>query len=131
MYDVRICIDQCNETVTDDRIVTPSWDSDLNVDIDPETGIAVDVSGYETINVFDAYCIPDPEYVSQIASNVLEGDFEGFDENLDSLTDTITLAINDVQTTRLLFVVRYEISTPYTLCVFSFLFPSVLSLHII
>eukprot|EP01084_Bolivina_argentea_P074573 135268_1 len=104
-YDIRVCVEHCNDTLTDERIVTPSFDADFSeISIDINTGIALDISGYESVNILDAICIPDPDYASQIASAVLDRDYSTFESNFDKLSDKVALAINDVQTASMLFV---------------------------
>merc|ERR1719445_1227497 len=103
MYDLRICVDACNETLVDDRMVTPSFDSDLD-DIDVSTeGVSIDISGYESVNILDAICIPNPDYASDIASSVLDADYSGFEDSFDNLADQIEIAIGDVETAWMLF----------------------------
>ena len=104
MYDIRICVDACNETLVDDRIVTPSFDADID-DIDIETGgVSVDLSGYESVNVLDAICIPNPDYASDIASSVLDADYSLFEDSFDNLSDQINLAMGDLETCWMLFI---------------------------
>ena len=112
LYDIRVCVDHCNDTMTDDRIVTPAFDSDVEGEVD-SNGFVIDVSGYQTVNIFDAYCIPDPQYAGDIASAVLDQDFTEFEESLNALTDEISLAISDAQTAWMLFVIRYGIQCVY------------------
>ncbi len=46
LYDVRICVQHCNDTVDDPRIVTPSFSSNLESADFSSVG---DISGYETV----------------------------------------------------------------------------------
>jgi len=119
IYDVRICVEHCNDTVSDSRVVTPSWDSDIDasVGIYPNgTEFEVDVSGYESINVFDAYCIPNPAYIADITSTVLDADYSEFQGKLDTLTDEVSLAINDVRTAWLLFIISALTALIVSMC---------------
>ena len=109
MYDIRVCVDSCNDTLTDDRIVTPPLDADideLEIEIDA-AGLSVDISGYATLNILDAVCIPDPEFAADIISDVLDADYSDFEEQFDTLSDIVSLAVSDIEMAWLLFVVWY------------------------
>ncbi len=98
----------CNDTLKDERIVTPSFDADLSeISVDVNAGLALDVSSYESVNILDAIWISDPDYASQIASAVLDRDYSTFESNFDKLSDKVVLAIKDVQTASMLFVITY------------------------
>lgn len=110
LYDVRVCVDHCNQTLTDPRMVTPSFDSDINnVYYNSSTGLWVDISGYKTINVFGIVCVPDPSAVTDIISAELIEDYDTFSEAFDSLSEWINLAWNDVYYTcfPILFILWY------------------------
>eukprot|EP01083_Nonionella_stella_P100290 282653_1 len=105
MYDLRVCVDHCNDTLTDDRIVTPSFDADLGaIEFDSENGLSIDLSGYQSVNVLEAICIPDPEYADAIASHVLDADYSDFADNFNAVSDQVSLAVADVKTCVLLFI---------------------------
>ena len=110
MYDIRICVEHCNDTLDDDRMVTPAFDANItDVGIDPSTGVTFDISGYRSINIFEAICIPDPSY-SDVISDILGADFEDFEDNLNTAADKIALAINDARTAWMLFCIWYLLS---------------------
>jgi len=107
MYDIRICVESCDDTLTDQRIVTPPLNADIDeveIEIDVD-GISVDISGYATLNVLDALCIPDPEFAADIISDMLDADYSDFEDHFDTLSDLFSLAVADIETAWLLFVV--------------------------
>ena len=108
-YDIVVCVEHCNDTLDDPRMVTPSFDSNIELELENDPGVAI--YGYETVNFFQAYCIPDPKYAGAIAGTILDDDqVESFESNLQSLTEQISLAVADAQTAYVLFIVRCVVS---------------------
>eukprot|EP01083_Nonionella_stella_P217760 781575_1 len=71
LKDIRICVDSCNETTKDPRIVTPFFGADLhNLEIDPNTGIAVDISGYDSDVFLDIVCVPNANVSDFISADL-------------------------------------------------------------
>jgi len=92
MYDVRVCVSHCNDTVDDPRIVTPSFDTDLNAD----DILAADVSGYSSVNIFDIVCVPDPSSITDIVSADMININDEFTKAFDNLNEAINQGFSNI-----------------------------------
>ena len=117
-----ICVDDCDNTLTDSRIVTPNFDLEIDLnDIDAtEMNITIQIEGYETESVLDAYCLPTLDSISDVVNIALEDEFDQFEntfsQEIDQIGDTVTLALDD-----LLVVRAFIITSAFTALLISLL----------
>ena len=75
MLQIRICVDQCYESVNSSQMVTPPFDANIiDVPIDPNTGQVEDLSGYQSELFLQTICVPAPGNLSSIVSAKLYQD---------------------------------------------------------
>lgn len=107
MYDIVICVDDCSETDSDLRMVTPPLD--LNATAAAiEIATTGQIAGYTSLNIFDAYCIPDIKAYASILDPDLQNSYTVFVDKLDQVVDSFSLTVNDLNTCSYLFIVWYD-----------------------
>ena len=111
IYDVVICVDHCNNTLTDSRVVTPNFDIDLDIVedlINDDENSTISIEGYETDSILSAYCIPTLDSISSVIDVNLEDDYDEFlgeySDEIDAIGETLSLALDDLFVTRYLLI---------------------------
>jgi hypothetical protein len=93
VFDIRVCMDNCDDSKTDDRVVTPPWDTDTT-EVTPL--VAQSVYGYRTKKFLGIMCLPDPN-TSYSDCGSMEDDYKTWSKNADNFQDAIDRAIADMQ----------------------------------
>jgi len=101
LIDIIICVNSCNETTSDPRMVTPPFEFDI-ADYTASELLSGDFTGYESTLLFNAYCIPNPKNIANTLSAFFAQDFTS---SFDNIGASVELAINDILTCRYLFIV--------------------------